>query len=145
MARVVRSVANAMILLGILGCDDFLGIGGDLDVDVTAEVKRDENLIGFTVENRSSETIYLHQTRGWLEVREGGEWQQVGAGVPTIDILFPPIAIGPEEDYTEESQIELEDGRRLPPGEYRYNLVLRDEDDELLPDEKRISNVVQVE
>lgn len=53
MSPVVRSIANVVVLLGMAGCDDFLGIGADLDVDVIAEVKQDENLIGFTVENRS--------------------------------------------------------------------------------------------
>lgn len=149
MRPVVRNIASIVVSLTLVGCDDFLGIGGDVDVEVVAEVRQADNIISSTVENRGSDTVYF--TAGYLERREGDEWRWILAGVRHIQPLYID-SIEPGEIYSTDRPIETDPDSRLPgdnllPGEYRYTFSLY-EDGSLerpLSEEARTSNTVRIE
>lgn len=114
------------------------------DVVVRAEVRQAENFIGYTIQNRSSDTVFLDNSprTPQLQRLEDGEWRFLGPDSPVIDVLNV-VSIGPGDEFPTGTQF---DGRLLP-GEYRYGLSLY-EDYGLsrpLAKEARISNVVRIE
>lgn len=64
----IQSAVSLGAVLVLAGCDDFLGLGDDVDVDVIAEANVDQNIISFTVVNRGPDTINYHGAD--LELRD---------------------------------------------------------------------------
>lgn len=148
MRSLIRSTVSLGTVLVLVGCDDFLGIGDDVDADVIAEVRQAEDFIGYTIKNRGPDTVFFGVSPYELEHRERGEWKQVlyKDGVYFIDVLqtFPIV---PGRDHKVGGPISETDIRpALTPGAYRYNLWLSEDHNmnQSLPDQARISNTVRI-
>lgn len=142
----IQSAVSLGAVLVLAGCDDFLGLGDDVDVDVIAEANVDQNIISFTVVNRGPDTINYHGAD--LELRDGqGKWHQIDW--PTIDLL-PVLPIEPDETHTVSRPIIVDafcDPQTIQPGMYRFKVLMttnRNAVSSDMPGEVRTSNAVGI-
>lgn len=143
----LRSVLVVLLApCAAVGCSEVFN-SSDLDkVSVRAEMIANEADV--TINNRSNDMLsyggWFCSPDGALEgLEEDGEWRNADDMISVNCVSRNPISIDPGDKYVEAVRIHAITD--LGPGTYRFRLVLRDGNDDLLPDEARISNTFRIQ
>lgn len=137
-------VSCSLWLVGLVACSEIIGADDPTDASVTAELRMDGSarFARATVENHGPNTVLLDRNPCvvWVQRRAGDEWR-FAHSMEAICILVPIIEeIEPGGSY----EIEI-DAARWQEGEYRFRLILTNEDREQLPVNARTSNTIRIE